>query len=56
MWWIIPKISPVKCYSQQGHFKLLTKVYISMLVNAPYTDDKPNGRGYLFFKRLERKV
>ncbi|MFS7955321.1 hypothetical protein Hanom_Chr07g00641291 [Helianthus anomalus] len=56
MWWIKWKIGPVEYYSQPGQFQSLTKVDLFMLVNAPYTDDKPNGKEYMFFERLKREV
>ncbi|MFS8025000.1 hypothetical protein Hanom_Chr16g01469891 [Helianthus anomalus] len=56
MWWIKQKLGPVEYYSEPDHFHSLTEVDLSMLVNAPYTDDKPNGKGYVFFERLKREV
>ncbi|KAJ0569605.1 hypothetical protein HanHA300_Chr05g0168171 [Helianthus annuus] len=40
MWWIKRKIGIVEYYSKPGQFQSLTKVDLSMLANAPYTDDK----------------
>ncbi|MFS7937985.1 hypothetical protein Hanom_Chr05g00434241 [Helianthus anomalus] len=56
MWWSKRKIGPVEYYRRPTQFQTMTKVDLSMLVNAPYTDDKPGGRGYLFFERLQREV
>ncbi|KAJ0637328.1 hypothetical protein HanOQP8_Chr17g0672521 [Helianthus annuus] len=56
MWWIKRKIGPVEYYSRPAQFQTMTKVDLTMLSNAPYTDDKPGGRGYLFFERLKRDV
>ncbi|MFS7945581.1 hypothetical protein Hanom_Chr06g00525961 [Helianthus anomalus] len=56
MWWIKRKIGIVEYYSKPAQFQTMTKVDLTMLSNAPHIDDKPGGRGYLFFERLKREV
>ncbi|MFS8013870.1 hypothetical protein Hanom_Chr15g01338091 [Helianthus anomalus] len=56
MWWIKIKIGPVEYYRRPAQFQTMTKVDLSILSNAAYIDDKPSGRGYLFFERLKREV
>ncbi|KAF5756760.1 hypothetical protein HanXRQr2_Chr17g0818601 [Helianthus annuus] len=55
-WWIKRKVSPVEWYKNTTQFHTFTKVDSTILSNSPYVDDKPGGRGYLFFERLKRKV
>ncbi|MFS7918820.1 hypothetical protein Hanom_Chr03g00205621 [Helianthus anomalus] len=55
-WWIKRKVGPVECYKNPTQFQTFTKVDLITLSKSPYVDDKPGGRGYLFFKRLQREV
>ncbi|KAJ0799963.1 hypothetical protein HanPI659440_Chr03g0097521 [Helianthus annuus] len=56
MWWIKRKIGPVEWYRNPAQFQTFMKVDLSIHSNAPYVDDKPGGRGYLFFERFKREV
>ncbi|KAM0024014.1 hypothetical protein Hdeb2414_s0022g00610841 [Helianthus debilis subsp. tardiflorus] len=49
MWWIKRKIGPVEYYGRPAQFQTMKKVDLTILSNAPYANDKPGGRGYLFF-------
>ncbi|KAJ0792835.1 hypothetical protein HanOQP8_Chr01g0022401 [Helianthus annuus] len=55
-WWIKRKVGPVEWYKNPTQFQTFTKVDLITLSRSPYVDDKPGGRGYLFFKRLQREV
>ncbi|MFS7999321.1 hypothetical protein Hanom_Chr12g01164691 [Helianthus anomalus] len=51
-WWIKRKVRPVEWYKNPAQFQTFTKVDLITLAKSPYIDDKPGGRGYLFFERL----
>ncbi|KAJ0599291.1 hypothetical protein HanOQP8_Chr03g0091801 [Helianthus annuus] len=55
-WWIKRKVGPVEWYKNPAQFQTFTKVDLIILSKSPYVDDKPGGRGYLFFEQLQRKV
>ncbi|KAJ0556943.1 hypothetical protein HanIR_Chr07g0319511 [Helianthus annuus] len=55
-WWIKRKVGPVEWYKNPAQFQTFTKVDLITLSRSPYVDDKPGGRGYLFFERLQREV
>ncbi|MFS7961745.1 hypothetical protein Hanom_Chr08g00718691 [Helianthus anomalus] len=56
IWWIKRKVGLVEWYKNPAQFQTLTKVDLITLSRAPYVDDKPCGRGYLFFERLQGEV
>ncbi|KAF5805894.1 hypothetical protein HanXRQr2_Chr05g0214801 [Helianthus annuus] len=55
-WWIKRKVGPVEWYKAPAQFQTFTKIDLTNLSNAPYVDDKPGGRGHLFYERLKREV
>ncbi|KAJ0621793.1 hypothetical protein HanIR_Chr01g0012731 [Helianthus annuus] len=55
-WWIKRKVGPVEWYKAPAQFQTFKKIDLTNLSNAPYVDDKPGGRGYLFYERLKREV
>ncbi|KAM0044015.1 hypothetical protein Hdeb2414_s0010g00348201 [Helianthus debilis subsp. tardiflorus] len=55
-WWIKRKVGPVEWYKNPAQFQTFKKIYLTNLSNSPYVDDKPGGRGYLFYERLKREV
>ncbi|KAJ0800218.1 hypothetical protein HanPI659440_Chr03g0100491 [Helianthus annuus] len=54
--WIKRKVGPVEWYKNPAQFHTFTKVDLIILSKSPYVDDKPGGRRYLSFERLQRKV
>ncbi|MFS7930053.1 hypothetical protein Hanom_Chr04g00339631 [Helianthus anomalus] len=50
------KVGPIEWYKNPAQFQTFTKVDLTILSNSPYVDDKPGGRGYIFFERLKREV
>ncbi|KAJ0569547.1 hypothetical protein HanHA300_Chr05g0167451 [Helianthus annuus] len=55
-WWIKRKVGPVEWYKNPAQFQMFIKVDLIILSKSTYVDVKPGGRGYLFFKRLQREV
>ncbi|MFS7979186.1 hypothetical protein Hanom_Chr10g00924451 [Helianthus anomalus] len=54
-WLIKRKVGPIEWYKNPAQFQTFTKVDLITLSKSPYVDDKPGGRGYLFFRKIEER-
>ncbi|MFS7965413.1 hypothetical protein Hanom_Chr09g00761951 [Helianthus anomalus] len=55
-WWFKRRVGLVEWYKNPAQFQTFTKVDLTILSKSPYVDDKPGGRGILFFERLQREM